>query len=81
MPYINILELEDSFVYPSIDILAASKEDRQSSRELRDYLLSMLDIIRGLRNEKIYIKQNLEQLMEIYSKAIVTITSMKHDKE
>lgn len=81
MPYINILELEDSFVRPSIGILAGSKGDRQSRIELRDSLQLMLDIIRGLRNEKIYIKQNLEQLMEIYNKAIVTITSMKHDKE
>lgn len=81
MPYINILELEDSFVRPSIGILGGSKGDRQFRIELRDSLQLMLDIIRGLRNEKIYIKQNLEQLMDIYSKAIVTITSMKHDKE
>ena len=62
MPYINILELEDSFVRPSIGILAESKDDRLSRIELRNCLQSMLDIIMGLRNEKSYVKQNLKQL-------------------
>ncbi|WP_251620976.1 hypothetical protein [Odoribacter lunatus] len=80
MPNVNILELEDSFVRPSIDILADSKGDRLSRIELRNCLQSMLDIIQGLRNEKKYIQLNLEQLMDEYSKAIDTIASIKLDK-
>lgn len=81
MPYVNILELEDSFVQPSIDILADSKGDRLSRIELRDCLQSMLNIISGLRNEKIYIKQNVEQFIEIYGEAANTIASIKFDRK
>lgn len=80
MPYINILELENSFVRPSIEVLASSKGDKQSRLELRHCLQSMLDIIMGLRNEKKYVKQNLEQLIEIYSNVIDTIGSINFDK-
>lgn len=80
MPYINILELEDTFVRPSIDILAESNGDRLSRMELRNCLQPMLNIIRGLRNEKIYVKQNLEQFIEIYGKAASTIAAIKLDK-
>lgn len=76
MPYINILELEDSFVRPSINMLADSKGDRLTRIELRNCLQSMLDTIQGLRNEKLYVKHNLEQLIDEYSKAIVTIESI-----
>ena len=80
MPHVNILELEDSFVRPSIVILAESKGDRLSRIELRNCLQSMLDTIQGLRNEKKYIQLNLEQLMGEYSKAIETIASIKLDE-
>lgn len=80
MPYINILELEDSFVRPSIGILAKTKGDRLSRIELRNCLQSMLDTIQGLRNEKKYIQLNLEQLMDEYSKAIEAIASIKLDE-
>lgn len=80
MPYVNILELEDSFVRPSIIILAESKGDRLSRIELRNCLQSMLDTIQGLRNEKIYIQRNLEQLINEYNKAINMISSIKLDK-
>lgn len=52
MPYVNILELEDSFVRPSINVIAESNGDRKVRNELRNSLLSMLDTIQGLRNEK-----------------------------
>ncbi|MDE6577554.1 MAG: hypothetical protein K2K58_05230 [Muribaculaceae bacterium] len=80
MPHVNILELEDSFVRPSIVILAESKGDRLSRIELRNCLQSMLDTIQGLRNEKKYIQLNLEQLMGEYRKAIETIASIKLDE-
>lgn len=80
MPYINILELEDSFVRPSINILADSKGDRLTRIELRNCLQSMLDTIQGLRNEKLYVKHNLEQLIEIYSTAAGMIATIKFDK-
>lgn len=80
MPYVNILELEDSFVLPSINVIAESNGDRKVRNELRSSLLSMSDTIQGLRNGKKYIQLNLEQLMDKYSKAIDTITSIKLDK-
>jgi len=79
MPYINILKLEESFVRPSIEILEKSKSDSPYRLELLFSLFSMLDIIMGLRNEKIYIKQNLTQLTEVYSKVAGTIASLKFD--
>lgn len=80
MPNVNILELEDSFVKPSVNVIADSTGDTKVRNELRNRLLSMLDTIQGLRNEKKYIKLNLEQLIDEYSKAIVTIESIKLDK-
>ena len=80
MPDVNILELEESFVRPSIGILADSNGDKLSRKELRNCLQSMLDTIRGLRNEKIYIQRNLEQLINEYNKAINNISSIKLDK-
>ena len=80
MPDVNILELEESFVRPSIGILADSNGDKLSRKELRNCLQSMLDTIQGLRNEKIYIQQNLEQLINEYNKAINNISSIKLDK-
>lgn len=80
MPNVNILELEDSFVKPSVNVIADSTGDTKVRNELRNRLLSMLDTILGLRNEKKYIKLNLEQLIDEYSKAIVTIESIKLDK-
>lgn len=80
MPYVNIFELEDSFVRPSINIIVESNGDKKVRNELRNNLQSMLDTIQGLRNEKIYVKQNLEQFVEIYGKAADTIVTIKFDK-
>ena len=80
MPDVNILELEESFVRPSIGILTDSNGDKLSRKELRNCLQSMLDTIQGLRNEKKYIQLNLEQLMDEYSQAIETIASIKLDE-
>ena len=80
MPDVNILELEESFVRPSIGILTDSNGDKLSRKELRNCLQSMLDTIQGLRNEKIYIQRNLEQLINEYNKAINNISSIKLDK-
>lgn len=80
MPYVNIFELEDSFVRPSIKIIVESNGDKKVRNELRNNLQSMLDTIQGLRNEKIYVKQNLEQFIEIYGKSADTIVTIKFDK-
>lgn len=80
MPYVNIFELEDSFVRPSINIIVESNGNKKVRNELRNNLQSMLDTIQGLRNEKIYVKQNLEQFVEIYGKAADTIVTIKFDK-
>lgn len=80
MPYVNIFELEGSFVRPSINVIVESNGDKKVRNELRNNLQSMLDTIQGLRNEKIYVKQNLEQFIEIYGKAVDTIVTIKFDK-
>lgn len=79
VPYLNIFELENSFVRPSIEILVGSKGDKQFRIELLHCLQSMLNIIMGLQIEKIYAKQNLEQVIDIYGKVANTIVSIKFD--
>lgn len=56
MPKINLFECEDSFVIPSLKIVRSNP----FPIELDDKLQNCLNITSGLRNEKIYIKLNLE---------------------
>ena len=77
---ISIFGFEDFFVRPSINIIVESNGDKKVRNELRNNLQSMLDTIQGLRNEKIYVKQNLEQFVEIYGKAADTIVTIKFDR-
>jgi hypothetical protein len=78
MPYVNIYELEGSLIKPSCDIL--SKLDNGNNLELFRHLCSISDTIQALRNEKIYIKQNLEKLIICYDGILNKISEIKFEK-
>ena len=67
-------KIEDSFIRPSRELLKTSQSE--ASLDLIFCLNGMQDIIQGLKNEKTYIRQNLEQLIQAYSQIEVTIASI-----
>lgn len=74
MPNVNPFLIEDSFIRPSRELLKTSQSE--ASLDLIFCLNGMQDIIQGLKNEKTYIRQNLEQLIQAYSQIEVTIASI-----
>ena len=69
MPKINLFDCEDSFVRPSLEILRSNP----FPPELDDTLQNCLNITLGLRNEKAYIKSNLESANAQYEKVLEKI--------
>ena len=75
MPNVNPFLIEDSFIRPSRELLKTSQSE--ASLGLIFCLNGMQDIIQGLKNEKTYIRQNLEQLIQAYNQIEVAIASIK----
>ena len=72
MPQINIFDCEDSFVIPSLKILRSNP----FPPALDDTLQNCLNITLGLRNEKAYIKSNLESANTQYRKVLDKIAEI-----
>lgn len=72
MPKINLFDCEDSFVIPSLKILRSNP----FPSELDDTLQNCLNITLGLRNEKAYIKSNLESANAQYRKVLDKIAEI-----
>lgn len=75
MPNVNPFLIGDSFIQQSKDLLKTSQSE--AALDLIFCLNGMQDIIQGLKNEKTYIRQNLEQLIQAYNQIEVAIASIK----
>lgn len=72
MPKINLFDCEDNFVIPSLKILRSNP----FPPELDDTLQNCLNITLELRNEKAYIKSNLESANVQYRKVLDKIAEI-----
>ena len=72
MPKINLFDCEDSFVIPSLKILRSNP----FPSKLDDTLQNCLNITLELRNEKAYIKSNLESANAQYRKVLDKIAEI-----
>ncbi len=62
----NIFKSKDTFIDPSIAIIRRFKQDADSLN-LTELLINSLDCIEYLRNEKIYVKNNLTSAIDAYN--------------
>ena len=72
LPKINLFDCEDSFVIPSLKILRSNP----FPSKLDDTLQNCLNITLELRNEKAYIKSNLESANAQYRKVLDKIAEI-----
>ena len=72
LPKINLFDCENSFVIPSLMILRSS----MSLPELDNTLQNCLNITQGMRNEKVYIKSNLQSANAQYRKVLDKIAEI-----
>lgn len=77
MPNINIFETKNSFILPSLKLLG--KYNINDLITLNSSLMSCLDNIQGLKNEKQYIKNNIQKITATYTKVNEVLTIILSD--
>lgn len=77
MPNINVFETKNSFILPSLKLLG--KYNINDLITLNSSLMSCLDSIQGLRNEKQYIKNNIQKITATYTKVNEVLTIILSD--
>ena len=74
IPEINIFELQKSFIEKSLTII--NKHDKEQCSNLLLVLFEMQNIIRALKNEKLYLKSNYNTSIILYKSVCEHIESL-----